>query len=109
MVERVIDRHRYLASYLLHELDVFRRIRILMDRAEMQAPQIALGGEQRKYANRLDAVSPEQFAQGRNEQPARWNVRHIIWLPFFERQSRGGLLKRNRPRGGPRERAVGCQ
>ena len=49
-VERVIHRHGHLARHLPHEFDVFRGVGVPGQRAEVQAAEIALRGEQRQDA-----------------------------------------------------------
>ena len=108
VVERVIDRHGHLAGHLLHEFDVAGRIGVFLERAKVQAADLAAGGEQRKNAERLDAVGFEQAANdGVALLPG--DIGDVVGLAGFEGEAGRGLVERDGAGGVSGDRVVGLQ
>ena len=94
VVEGVIDGHGHLAGHLAHELDVFGRVGVLAHGAEIEAAEIAPGGEERQGAEGLDAVGAEDgFQDGVEVECA--GIGGVIRLAGLEGRAGGGLVKRH--------------
>ena len=107
-VERVVHRHRHLAGHLPHELDVFFRVGVRGQRAEMQPADFPMRGKQRQDAGRLNAVGAQQLADDRK---ARFSggVRDVVRTARLERGDGGSLIERRALRRLSHQRLIGFQ
>ncbi len=104
----VIHRHRHLARHLAHEFDIFRRVGIAGERAEMEAAEFPLRRKQRQDARRLHSISEQQVAD-HGEAFLGGGIGDIVRAAGLERGDGGRLFERRALRRRAVHRLLGFQ
>ena len=92
-VQRVIHRHRHLAGHLAHEFDVFFRVGVLGQRAEVEAAEFPLRGKERQDAGRLHPVGAQQVKHN-GEAFLGGGIGDVVGAARLERGDGGSLFER---------------